>query len=152
MGHFESLYETLRTDKAALEAKLQKDCQLPEDVRLSIGEQTQLYMEWGYVYSLAETASRRLKYEWQEEAQPKCREWAEDELKATKGKPTVTAIADKATTYKMWSEKREEYLQAEQFALVAKHAVEAMRHRLFMIQSLNSRQKAELQTYPQEGN
>ena len=151
MGHFESLYETLRGDKEALGAKLHKDCSLPEDVRLSIGEQTQLYMEWGYVYSLAETNARRLKYEWQEEAQPKCREWAEEELKATKGKPTVTAIADKATTYKIWAEKREEYLAAEQFAQVTKHAVEAMRHRLYMIQSLNSRQKAELQTY-QEGN
>lgn len=150
MTYYEELFDRIKMEPGFLQQKLQEDTELMEDVRNSILNQTQKYAEWGYLSALADTEAKRAKYVWQDEYQPTCRESAEADLGGGAKKPTLQAIADRAAKYPLWAKGREEYLAAEQLASICKAAVEAMKHRLFMVQSLNSRQKAELNAYPQD--
>lgn len=145
MESYEELFRRLEADKQAFQKKVAIDVNLDDSkVRASILDQTQKYMEWGYVAAKAATTARRMKYEFEEEVAPKCRRWAEDKLRDEGKKTTVKAIDDTAASFADYKAARDAYLAAEEFAALTKHVVEAMRHRLAMVQSLNSREKSEL--------
>ena len=151
METFDQLYARLRESPEALNAKLRADCQMGDgDVIPSLQRQAQTYMEWGYIHAAAEAEARRAKYEFQEDIPALFRERAEDACKAEGKKATINSVQDKLVLMDPYRDARIAFIKAEQLANCAKHAVEAMKHRLYSLQSLNSRQKSELNTLPRE--
>lgn len=151
MESYDQIYERLKSSPEALNAKLRRDCQVGDgDVVPSIQEQTQLYMEWGYLHAAAEADARRAKYELQEDIPALFRSKAEDACKEEGKKATIGNVQDKLVLLDPYREARITFIRAEQLATCCKHAVEAMKQRLFSLQSLNSRQKSELNSLPRE--
>jgi len=149
MENYDQLYDRLRNDPAAFQAKLAEDVQVGDlDVVPLMGKQVQIYMSWGYISAKAEADARRAKYEFQEDCPSVLQALAEDNLKITGRKTTVAAVQAEVYGFKEYKDAREKFVEAEQFANFCRHAVEAMKHRLHMIQSINSRQKSELNTLP----
>jgi len=151
METYEDLYKRLKANPKAFNAKLTEDCRVGDgDVLPSLQGQTQTYMEWGYIHAAAEADARRAKYEFQEDVPSIFREKAEDACKNAGNKITIGNVQDQLVLLDTYRDARATFIQAEQFALCCKHAVEAMRHRLYSLQSLNSRQKSELNSLGRE--
>lgn len=146
--HYENLYQHLKSNPQALQDKIKEDVTINEDaLRTCILTQTEKYAEWGYVSSKASTEAKRAKYVFEEDVKGMCFALAEEKLKEEGRKITVKAVESEAPALMAWKEAREAYLQAQEFADVTKQITEAMRHRLSMVQSLNSRQKSEMSNY-----
>ncbi len=151
MESYEETFERLKGNRALFNAKLRKDCLVGDgDVVPSIQRQAQTYMEWGYLHALAESHCRRAKYELQEDVPAIFRDRAEDACKAAGKKSTINNVQDQLVLLDPYRDARNTFIEAEELALRCKHAVEAMRQKLFSLQSLNSRQKSELNSLGRE--
>lgn len=107
-------------------------------------------MEWGYIHAAAEADARRAKYELQEDTRALFSGAAEAACKEAGKKATINNVQDQLVLLEPYRDARITFIRAEQFATCCKHAVEAMKHRLYSLQSLNSRQKSELNSLPRE--
>lgn len=145
MESFAQLYERLRDNPDAFNKKLKQDCAVGNgDVIPSIQAQTQLYMEWGAISAEADARARRAKYEFQEDVPADYRDKASAACQMEGKKVTINNVQDQLVKLDAYKDARERFIEEEKFASYCKHAVEAMKQRLFSLQSLNSRQKSEL--------
>lgn len=135
-------YELIKLNPEEFNARISRDVTIGDsDVLPKMQEQVQLYMFWGEAHARAEAEARKANYEFKDEVMGELRNRGRIEMH---GKPTVQALADWCCAQPQYKTARNKMIQAEEFAARCKHAVEAMRQRLHMIQSINSRQKSEL--------
>lgn len=132
-------YNKFRRDSALLEAEMSKAFALDrENPANTMETQSGDYAYWAILASKAEYEENRLKAELKG-VLGAARELARKQLE----KPTKDQVDDYAHQNPIYAAKNDEYLQAQLLTALFKKAEEALKQRKDMLQSINSRQKAE---------
>ena len=153
MATYEELYESLKRDPGMLQHEIARAVRIDRDrLHTDMLHHATVYMTWGYLEALAHRDAKKAKAHLEEELLPQARIKAELELKKVGRKATVRAIDDVAHSDPTYLIARNAMLDAQAFASVLKRVVEALSHRKDMLQSLNSRQKVELDSLPADHN
>ena len=153
MGTYQDLYKSLKNDPEALQEAIEGAVKINRAVVLEdLFRQAQVYMTWGYLLALADTDAKRLKLNMEEDVLPKARIGAVIELKAAGEKITIASKDDIAKQDPSYKQVQTMLITAQQRAAIYRKVVDALDHKRDMLQSLNSRQKVEIGSVPQEDN
>lgn len=105
--------------------------------------QPERYFFWGQMAARAEGARRSQEYKVKEILWPEARNIAREGLKRTGGKITEGNVDDIAMLNSDYRQGVEDLVKAEEFSATLRAAEQAMRQRMEMLRSLNSRQRAD---------
>lgn len=121
-----------------------------EDLRLSestlyhsLLTQAERYFFWARMASKAESQRRTVEYRVKEELWPQARKEARAKLSMAGQKITEGSVEENALLDSDYRAGKAELVKAEEFSAVLRAAEQAMRQRMEMLRSLNSRQRAE---------
>ena len=132
-------------DPASLQAIATTDLSLSEDTLYnSLLTHAGRYFFWARMAARAEAERRSVEFKVKEELWPQARQCARESIKFKGGKVTEGSVDDEALLDGDYRAGRAELVQAEEFSAVLRAAEQAMRQRMEMLRSLNSRQRAEL--------
>jgi hypothetical protein len=122
--------------------KIQKD-----DVQADMLEQPSLYMKWARLSVIAETYFDQQKYLIDLEIRPAAQAAARELLQAAGEKITIDRLNEETNRIQSYKEAMQERLRLEGIMSTLKKVEFAMSQRCSMLQSYNSRQKAEMSFY-----
>ncbi len=151
MGSYDEIYDRLKNDPAALQRGIAEVVRVSDDdVLTSMLRQAQTFMEWAYLQVRAEMDAKRARLYLEETILPLCRVKAEAHLKDAGERATVEKKHDLAVNEEDYKLAQQHYLVAQERALVLKRVVDALFQKKDMLQSLNSRQRVELDALPHD--
>ena len=131
-------------DPEKLQALATQDLNVSEErLQSQLMTQPERYFFWGKSAAKAEAARRSQEYRVKEILWPEARNIAREGLKRTGGKITEGNVDDIAMLNSDYRQGVEELVKAEEFSATLRAAEQAMRQRMEMLRSLNSRQRAD---------
>lgn len=151
MGSYDELYDSLKNDPDALQREIASVVRVSDDdVLTSMLRQAQTFMEWAYLQVRAEMDAKKARLYLEEEMEPECRDRAEASLKEEGTRATKDRMQDIVVRMADYKTAQQHYLVAQERALVLKRVVDALFQKKDMLQSLNSRQRVELDALPHD--
>lgn len=149
MFDYSGLYDSVKRDPVELQRKIAGALRVTEQtLHQSMLRQAQTFASWGAALALAERDAKLKKAEVEEVILPTARVAAETFLLNQGRKVTVQAKDDVARADPTYVIARTDLIEQQTVVGVIKSTVEALRQKMNMMQSLNSRQKAELTAIP----
>lgn len=149
----ERTFDRLSTDSEQFEERLLSDIRVLDGaMSRELSDQAYRCAIWGQLAAIAESKLNRSKVELETIHWPIARAEAKELLLKEGEKPTDKAIEARAYMLDSYRCQKEKYLNAEMYALIFKKAEQAIYVKSDMLQSLSSRQKAELTNLPGDEN
>ena len=145
--NYEAIYSRYLEDNELLQDDIAKAVALDKNnFFFECYRQSSTLMTFSYMASLAEEKASKLKYRLEEVLTPKLRKEARENAEGKK--VTVQEASDYAALQPEYQALYEEYIHAQKMASIFKKVEFAMSHKRDMLQTVNSRQKAELRGNP----